>query len=96
MPHDTAPQGPQIITALKGADDLSLAVLRRGLDEHRGDALERFFAEIQMRQRVFSVGVEAGGDQEQLGAELIRARGGLGFRNWADTARRPFQVAGEC
>src|SRR3954462_15430228 len=72
--HHAPPQRPQVVAAFEHADDLAAAVNVRDVDELARHLLERVFAELDVGERVFAMAVEAGGNKQQLGAEMVELR----------------------
>src|ERR1700722_12187358 len=60
-----------MISAFEGADDSALAMLVGGGDQAAGDLREAVFGEVDLGEGVEVVGVEAGGEEEEIGVKIV-------------------------
>ena len=56
MLYDTASQGQQVISALQGADDVSVTALPGEVHKHLRDPGKTLIGDFHLRQRIIAVG----------------------------------------
>ncbi len=64
-------EGFEIVAAFEGRDDASAAVILGHRNDEPGDPGEVIGVEMEVSQRVVGVGVEARGDEDELGLEFL-------------------------
>src|SRR4030088_184741 len=90
-------QALQIIAALKHRDNSAAGACIGDIHQFAGDPAEIFRLEIERRQRVPVVCIEAGGDDDQFGTEFLQLRQDHVFERGAEfgAAVLPRQRAGD-
>ncbi len=73
MLNDASPQRAKVVSALKQADDSSLAMSIGDTRKPAGHFTKTCFAQFDLRKRIFAMGIEAGGDQKKLRYKLIQS-----------------------
>ena len=66
-------EGGEVVAAFECGDDAAVAVFFGEVDEEFGDPGEVGFLEAEVAEGIVIVGVEAGGDEQDLGLNLSTA-----------------------